>query len=102
MRKLRIDRLVGVVVLLFVREPVRKVMKQWPQRPIAVAVVVGVEFGGLQVDSGEPDIPACDHLRVPGRRVRCLAAPAEPRAPRMTKGGKNPDGQAARRSAASR
>src|SRR5579862_4085412 len=44
--KLRIDGLVSLVLSLLVREPVREIMEQRPQRPIAVTVVISVELRG--------------------------------------------------------
>ena len=60
--ELRIDGVVGVVLRFLVREAIREVVEDRPQRAVAVAVVVRVEFGGLQIDGGEVDVAANQYL----------------------------------------
>ena len=92
--ELRIDSVVGVELRLLVREAIGEVVKDRPERAVAVAVVVRVEFGGLQVDGRVTDVAAKQDLGLGARLFRGLAAPAEPDAAGILQRGENPDRQA--------
>src|SRR6185312_11735328 len=62
--ELLVDPLVRLVLGLIVMKARRKVVKQRPQRAVAVPAVVSVEIGLIQIDGGEADVAARDDLRL--------------------------------------
>ncbi len=100
--ELLVDPLVGFVFRLIVMKARRKVMKQRPQRAVAVPAVVSVEIGQCEIDGGKSYVAPSDDLRLGVRTGRGFAAPTEPHAAGMLECGENPNGQAARGCASSR
>ncbi len=81
LREQRVDGLVGLVMPLLMAEHVREVVKQRPERAVAVSVVVVLDLRWREVDGGVLDVSVSDDLRVIGRALGTFAAPAEPHAP---------------------
>ena len=92
-RELCVDGVVGLIVMLVVGEAVGEIVKQRPQRAVAVAAVVRLELGRLQIDRGEADVAAHEDLRLRARLLGCLAAPAEPQPAAVLESGKHADCQ---------
>ena len=76
------------------RESIREVVEDRPQRAVAVAVVVRVKLGRLQIDRGEVDVAANQYLGLGTGIFRCLATPAKPDTAGILKGRENPDREA--------
>src|SRR5687767_5971816 len=75
-------------------EPLGKIMKERPERAVAVTVVIKLVIARFEIDGRETDVVAHEHLGLCRGLFTGLAAPAKPSAARMAQRGKKAHGQA--------
>jgi len=95
-RELGIDGVVRAKLRFLVRESIGEVVKNRPQRTVAIAVLVTVEFRRLQINGRELDIASDQHLRLGSRLLNGLATPAKPDTPGILECCENPYCKASR------
>ncbi len=75
-----IYRLIGLVMSLLVPEAFGEVVKERPERAVAITVVVLVDLVGRELDGRVVDVSVGHDVAVPGSPARrfALAAPPQP------------------------